>query len=371
MVIGKGLRMKKFVKPLLCGMAVMVLAAGCSKKQENEGTTAAESASESESGSSETEASVPVDLGKVISLGSYTGLEVTRMSTEVSDEELDARINGILAANPEYIAVTDRAAKNGDIVDIDYVGMKDGEAFEGGTAQGYKLELGSHSFIDGFEEGLVGVRVGDERSLNLTFPEQYHSEELAGQDVVFDVTVNGIEEKKEAVLDDNFVQRMSDFSTVDEFKADTMADIQAEKEQMADQQVENDVLNAAVENSEFDVNTAAVDEQYENQMGYLTSMIGMYGMTLEDYAAANEMTVDNFEKELRNSVEMSIKQQLLVEAVAEKENFQVEEADRELVAKEYGMDVKTLQDTYGEEPVDKTAMMYKVVMFLKDNAVVK
>ncbi|MCI9106289.1 MAG: trigger factor [Lachnospiraceae bacterium] len=364
--------MRKLIKPFLCGMMVMVLVTGCSKKQGVEETTVAESQEETSEGAlAGEEQTTAVDLGEVTSLGEYKGLEITRMSTEVSEEELDVRIQSILDANPEYVTITDRAAKNGDIVDIDYVGMKDGVAFEGGTAQGYKLELGSHSFIDGFEEGLIGVKTGDERSLNLTFPEQYHSEELAGQAVVFDVTVNGIEEKKEAVLDNNFVQRMSDFSTVDEFKADTMADMQAEKEQQADQQLENDVFQAAVENCEFDLNQTAVDNQYNNQLSYYNSMVSMYGMELADYVSMFGMTEEQFQEDLLKSAEISIKQQLLVKAIAEKEGFQIEEADREIVAEQYGMDVKTLQDTYGEEAVDTTAMMYKVVNFLKDNADVK
>ena len=157
---------------------------------------------------------------EVTKLGNYKGVEVKRESTEVTDEEVDQKIQSILDANPEYVEITDSPAQNGDTVDIDYVGMKDGVAFDGGTAQGYKLELGSGTFIDGFEDGLVGASVGQELSLNLTFPENYGNSDLAGQAVVFDVTVNAIEEKKDAVLDDNFVQRVSDFKTVDEFRAD-------------------------------------------------------------------------------------------------------------------------------------------------------
>ena len=364
--------MRRLVKPLLCGMMVMALVAGCSKKQETKETAATESPAEtSEADSAEGGPEADVDLGEVTSLGEYKGLEVTRLSTDVTDEELDARIQSILDANPEYVAITDRAAKNGDIVDIDYVGLRDGVAFDGGTAQGYKLELGSHSFIDGFEEGLVGAKTGEERSLNLTFPKQYHSEELAGQAVVFEVTVNGIEEKKDAVLDDNFVQRMSDFGTVDEFKEDTLADMQKEKEEQADRQLEDDIFLAAVENSEFALNQEAVDNQYNNQLSYYESMVGMYGMDLASYVSMFDMTEEEFKEDLRKSAETSIKQQLLVEAIAEKEGFQVEDADREIVAGQYGMDVKTLQETYGEEAVDSTAMMFKVVNFLKDNAKVK
>ncbi len=365
--------MKKFIKPLLCGMVITALLAGCSKKQDN---GASESPSETTAGTAEessqkAEAADPADYGVVTELGEYKGLEVIRASAEVTDEELDARIQSILDANPEYIEITDRAAKNGDIVDIDYVGMKDGVAFDGGTAQGYKLELGSGSFIDGFEEGLIGARIGEERSLNLTFPEQYHSEELAGQAVVFDVTVNGIEEKKAAVLDDSFVERMSDFTTVEEFKADVRTDMELEKLELADQQLENDVFLAAVDNSRFSLNEEVVDEQYNQQMEYMSSMAQMYGMTMDDYAAMAGLSVEEMEKELRDNVETSIKVQLLVNAIAEKEGLQVEDSDREELAQMYYMSVEELQEAYGEDAVDQVALSNKVQTLLKDNAVIK
>ena len=362
--------MKKLVKPLLCGMAVMMLASGCAKKQGDGETSLAESPTETSADSS-SEAETEADLGEITVLGEYKGLEVTRMSTDVSDEELEERIQSILDANPEYVAVTDRAAKDGDILDIDYEGKKDGVAFDGGTAQGYKLELGSDTFIDGFEDGLIGAKAGETRSLNLTFPEQYDSQELAGQAVVFDVTVNGIEEKRDAVLDLNFVQRMTDFNSVDEFRADTLADLELEKMEMAEQQLGNDVFIAATDNSQFRLNEKLVEEQYENQISYLTAMAQIYGMTIEDYAAMSDMTKEEMEKEIRNSVETSMKVQLLVKAIAEKENLQVEDADREEVARMNFTTVEELQEMYGETAVNNAAMSNKVEAFLKDNASIK
>lgn len=362
--------MKKLVKPLLCGMAVMVLASGCAKKQGDGDTSQAESPTETSADSS-SEAETEANLGEITVLGEYKGLEVTRMSTDVSDEELEERIQSILDANPEYVAVTDRAAKDGDILDIDYEGKKDGVAFDGGTAQGYKLELGSDTFIDGFEDGLIGAKAGEKRSLNLTFPEQYGSQELAGQAVVFDVTVNGIEEKRDAVLDLNFVQRMTDFNSVDEFRADTLADLELEKMEMAEQQLGNDVFIAATDNSQFRLNEKLVEEQYENQISYLTAMAQIYGMTIEDYAAMSDMTKEEMEKEIRNNVETSMKVQLLVKAIAEKENLQVEDADREEVARMNFTTVEELQEMYGETAVDNAAMSNKVEAFLKDNASIK
>lgn len=351
--------MKKFVKMTLCGLAVMTTLAGCAKKD----------AEVAETSAAETEEIV--DKGEISKLGQYKGVEVTKISTEVTDEELEASIQSILRANPEYIEITDRKAQDGDIVNIDYVGMKDGEAFEGGTAEGYDLELGSNIFIEGFEDGLIGAETGAEVSLDLTFPENYVNAELAGQAVVFDVTVNAIKEKKEAVLDDSFVQRISDFTTVDEFRADTLADLQESKESRAEQQIEKDALLAAMNNSEYNLNQAAVDQQYDQQLSYYNSMSQMYGMTMADYAAMLGMTEDEFKAELKIASENAIKQQLLVEAIAEKEGFQVEDADREAIAEQYGTDLKTLQDTYGEEAVDETANIYKVVNFIKENAVVK
>ena len=362
--------MKKLVKPLLCGMVVMMLASGCAKKQGDGETSLAESPTETSADSS-SEAETEADLGEITVLGEYKGLEVTRMSTDVSDEELEERIQSILDANPEYVAVTDRAAKDGDILDIDYEGKKDGVAFDGGTAQGYKLELGSDTFIDGFEDGLIGAKAGEKRSLNLTFPEQYDSQELAGQAVVFDVTVNGIEEKRDAVLDLNFVQRMTDFNSVDEFRADTLADLELEKMEMAEQQLGNDVFIAATDNSQFRLNEKLVEEQYENQISYLTAMAQIYGMTIEDYAAMSDMTKEEMEKEIRNSVETSMKVQLLVKAIAEKENLQVEDADREEVARMNFTTVEELQEMYGETAVNNAAMSNKVEAFLKDNASIK
>ena len=353
--------MKKNVRLILCCAAVVMLAAGCGKKSDTtETTTAAET----------TEAEI-TDKGEVTKLGQYKGIEVTKEDTTVTDAELDQRIASILQANPEITEITDRSAQNGDTVNIDYVGMKDGVAFDGGTAEGYDLELGSDAFIDGFEDGLIGANVGEERSLNLTFPEDYGNADLAGQAVVFDVTVNKIEEKKNAILDDAFVQRVSDFSTVDEFKADTMAALQEEKEQSAAQQVEDDAFAAAVDNSEYSLNEAAVEQQYNNQLAYYENMFSSYGFTMESYAEMIGQTEDEFKETLHTAAENAIKQQLLIDAVAEKEGLIVEDADRESLAENYGTDLKTLQDTYGEDMVDQTALIYKVVEFIGSNAVVK
>lgn len=354
--------MRKHVRLTLCCAAAVLLAAGCGKKSastEETTTTVAESEAEI------------TDKGEITTLGQYKGIEVTKQDTTVTDAELDQRIASILKANPEVIEITDRPAESGDTVNIDYVGMKDGVAFDGGTAEGYDLELGSGTFIDGFEDGLIGASTGDELSLNLTFPENYGNSDLAGQAVVFDVTVNKIEQKKDAILDDAFVQRVSDFSTVDEFRANTLETMQSEKEQSAAQQVEDDAFEAAVNNSEYSLNEAAVEQQYNNQLTYYENMFSSYGFTMESYAEMIGQTEDEFKETLHTAAETAIKQQLLIKAVAEKEGITIDDADRESLAEQYGTDVQTLQDTYGEDMVDETALIYKVVEFIGDNAVVK
>ena len=308
-----------------------------------------------------------------VSVSGYKGIEIDKVDvdTDISDEDVENEINSVLEENATDKEVTGRAAQLGDTADINYVGKVDGQEFDGGSADNYPLELGSGSFIDGFEEGLVGAEAGSELSLNLTFPEDYFNADLAGQEVVFDVTVNSIEEKKEAVLDDNFVQRMSDFTTVDEFKADTLADMEQEKETMAENQLEYDAFMAALDNSEFELNEEAVEQQYEAQLNYYTSMVQMYGMTMDDYVAVFGMTMDDFQKELRTAAENALKQELLVDAVAEEEKLEVTDEDRQKVADQYGTDIQNMKDTYGEEALDRTALVYKVQALVKDNAVVK
>lgn len=356
--------MKKYVKLTLCGLATMAVVTGCSKKEETAETTAA-------AAEAETRAEI-TDFGKIVKLGDYKGVEVTRIDTTVTDEAVDLRIDSILKANPEYITVTDRAAQDGDVVDIDFVGLKDGEAFEGGTSEGYKLELGSGSFIDGFEDGLIGAEIGQELSLNLTFPENYGAADLAGQDVVFEVTVNGIEEVKEAVLDEAFVERISDFSTVEDFRADILSSMQEEQEKLAEQHIESDAYFAALNNSEYELNQDAVDQYYADQMEYHNAIAQMYGFSLADYASMLYGKDEaGFEAYVQESAENAVKEQLLIDAIAEAEQLAIEDADIEAVAERLNLDVETLKSSYGEEQTNEYAMFFKVVDLIKDNAVVK
>lgn len=361
--------MKKYVKLTLCGLAALAVVTGCSKKEEKaETTTAAETVAATAS-----EAEEITDYGKLLKLGTYKGVEVTKMDTTVTDEEVENQIQSTLRSNPEYIEITDRAAQDGDRVDIDFVGKLDGEAFDGGSAEGYKLVLGSHSFIDGFEDGLVGAEVGQKLDLNLTFPENYGSAELAGQDVVFEVTVNGIEEVKDAVLDDAFVQRVSDFTNVDEYRADVRSRLESAKEQMAEQQIENDAYFAALGNSEYELNEDAVNQYFEDQMNYHNSISSMYGFSsVEDYAATvYQMDNETFENYVKESAENAVKEKLMMEEIIKAENLTADDADIEEVAAKLGMDADTLKNSYGEDKAKEYALFFQILELIKENAVVK
>lgn len=354
--------MKNLKRWMVCSLAAVALMAGCSKKTTEPETTEA----------TPSDASEELDMGAVTKLGTYIGVQVTKMSTEVTDEELEEEIQSILAANPERIAVTDRPAALGDIVNIDFVGLLDGVAFEGGTSDDYELKLGSNSFIEGFEEGLVGAGTGAELSLNLTFPENYHSADLAGKDVVFDVTVNRIETEKEAVLDNNFVQRMSDFNTVDEFKADTLATMEADKETEAEQQIKDDAITAAIDNSEFTVNEISLEQLCDDEIEYYRTMYPQsYGVEFSDYLTMIGQTEEQFREDLMSSLRKSFEWEMLVDAIAEKEGLAVGTGELESLAAQYGVTVDELNTQYGEEAVTGAAKKNMVYSLIVDNAVVR
>lgn len=351
--------MKSVSKVCILGMAAMLLLAGCST---------AKSAPADDASTSSNAAPRGARKGS-IKLGQYKGVEIGKYSYDVTDEELDQQIQSIMAANPSYVEV-DRAAELGDTVNVDYVGKKDGVAFKGGTSSDFDLELGSHTFIDGFEDGLVGHKAGDKVSLDLTFPEEYpQSPELAGAAVVFDVTVNSVKEKRDAELNDEFVQGISDFKTVDEFKEDTKKDLADNKKMGIDQQKAYEALQAVVANSKIVCSQKDLDEAYNNQVSYYTNMASSYGMTLEDMAPMLGGDMESFYAELQKYAQQAVEQKMVVDAVAKKEKMKVTDADRKALAAEYQTDMMTLINQAGKENVDEAAITRKVGQFLADNAV--
>lgn len=357
--------MKKVLRMGICGLMAAMLMTGCSSKEaEKTETTAAEAAVET------TEAVQVVKAGEEsVVLGEYKGLKYTPLSTEVTDEQVEAEMQALVDANPIVMEV-ERAAQEGDIVNIDYVGKKDDVAFDGGTASGYNLELGSGNFIDGFEDGLIGVSKGDTVSLNLTFPEDYFSEELAGADVVFEVTVNAVKESVPATLSDSFVAQFTDYTTVEEYRQGTRAEMEEYMQSMAENQKKNDVFLAVMNNAQVAVSEDDVNQYYEDQLAVYENQASAYGLDLETLVSYYGMDLESFKADLNEMAKEAVKQNYIIQAIADAEGITIEDGDREDLAAMFGYEsVDVMIEATSEQIVDNYIRAEKVVEFLAENAV--
>ena len=350
--------MKKTAKVWAYGLMAAMLLAGCS------GETQDESAAAGSSAEAVTDAS-----GTTVVLGTYKGVTYTPMSTEITDEQVEAEMQALVDANP-VISEVDRAAEDGDIVNIDYVGMKDGEPFDGGSDDGFDLTLGSNRFIDGFEEGLIGAVKGQELSLNLTFPEDYGSEELAGQAVVFDVTVNAVKESVPAVLDDDFVKEYTDYETVDAYREATRENLESYAEASALVDMQNQVFSKVMDEAQVTVTDEAVQDYYDDQMAGYQTQAETLGIDLETMVSFYGMDMETFEEQLREMSEEATRQNAVIRAIADAEGMTVSDEDMEQTASDLGYeDVDAMLETAGQDVVDNYILAQKVINFLTDNAV--
>lgn len=310
----------------------------------------------------------PADYGKVNKLGNYKGLEVTLGDATVADEDVENEIQAALQSASVFESV-DREARLGDTVNIDYAGKKDGVAFDGGTAQGYDLGLGSGTFIDGFEDGLVGAKKGDVRDLNLTFPEEYQAPELAGQDVVFTVTVNDVKERKMPELTDEWVEEYTggECSTVDEFKKDLRGKLEEYKMQDAEATAQNQLVSQIIESSEFEPTVEAIEYEYQTMIGMYDQYAAVSGMTTDEYLEAYGVDPQAMKIQLSYYAEEAVKQRLMEDAIIEAEGLAVSDADREALAGAYGYSVDDMQSIYGDQFEDY-ARSYMVVRYIYDQA---
>ena len=336
-----------------------MLASGCGKGQ-NEETASQEETAES------TEISGQVELGQ------YKGVEIEKADRTVTDEEVQDAVTSRLEANPDLVEV-DRPAQNGDTVNIDFVGLHDGVAFDGGTAEGYDLVLGSGSFIDGFEDGLVGAVKGQELSLELTFPDPYQNNpDLAGEDVVFDVTVNRVEESHTPELNDAFVQRISDFDTVDAWEADLRSQLEEAKAQQADTQEENELFDAVVANATFTGIDSSVEAEYERLTEQNENLLALQGVTLDQYLSIFGVDQATYEESMHNQADYNVKLELVLQAVFDQENLEIGDEARQAVAEANGVeDFDSVIDLAGETDAERFARNWTAMKFLKDNAVYK
>lgn len=302
-----------------------------------------------------------------VELADYKGLELTKEVEEVTEED----IQSAMEETQLLLKTADAVVADGDIAVIDFVGKKDGVAFDGGTAENYELEIGSGSFIDGFEDGLIGVKKGETVDLNLTFPEDYQSTELAGQDVVFTVTVHSI--KRVPELSDAWLAANTDYATLADYKEATKQELEETAEETAQQNMIQTALDDVIENSTVKKYYKSLIEdgetQYEN---YVNTYASYFGQTLDEFLEAQSMTTEDYEETKKSQGEMYAKSAMVIFAIAEDAGLGEEDEgyQKELneLAEAYGMDADTLKSAYGEELVNISVMPQYVMNYMIENS---
>ena len=313
-----------------------------------------------------------------VTLGEYKGIEVEKKTAEVTDEELQAEIDKVRESNSRMITVDDRAVQDGDITTIDFEGFVDGEPFEGGKGEDYPLTIGSHSFIDNFEEQLIGKNIGEETEVNVTFPEQYQAEELQGKPAVFKVTIKEIKVKELPELDDDFAQDVSEFDTVDEYKEDLKKKLLENKEAALKREKEEDVVGKIIENATMEIPDPMVDTQVRQMVQEFSQRIQSQGLSLQQYMQFTGMTPESLTSELQPQALKRIQSRLVLEAVVAAENIETsdEELEKEIekMAEMYQMEADKLKELVGEEEKKQIALdlaVQKAVELVVDAAVEK
>lgn len=292
-----------------------------------------------------------------VKLGEYKGLKVDKVSTRVTQKEVEAEIEKERERNGRMVEVTDRAVQDKDQIVMDFEGFIDGEAFEGGKGEKYPLTIGSGAFIPGFEEQLVGVEIGKEVEVKVTFPKDYHATELAGKDAVFKCTVHEIKEKELPELDDEFASEVSEFDTLDAYKADVKAKIKERKAEDGKRKKEEQAIEKAIENAEMDIPEAMIETQARQLADDFAMRIRQQGLTLEQYFQFTGLDEDKMMEELKPQAEKKIKIRLVLEAVAKAEDIQVsdERLEEEFakMAETYQMEVDKIKEFMGDSEIDR------------------
>ena len=310
-----------------------------------------------------------------VTLGEYKGVEVKREHTLVTEDEVNAEIEKERNKQAAEVSVEDRAVAEGDTVNLDYSGSVDGVKFAGGTAEAQTLKIGSHTFIPGFEEQMVGMNIGEEKDLEVTFPQEYHAEELAGKKAVFHVKVNGITETQLPALDDDFAKDISEFDTLDEYKADVRAKLEAQAAERDNNAFTNAVIEKVMENATVEIPEAMVERQIDSMVRNFEARLAQQGLKLADFIKYMGQDEKSFRNQYREQAEKSVRANLVLEAVENAENFEAteEEIDAEIAkfAGQVGQDVENLKKnlTEGDREYFKADVIRdKAVKFLCDNA---
>ena len=298
-----------------------------------------------------------VAVKPAVTLGEYKGIQVEKAPVEVTEEEIQAEVDKEREANSRTVTVEDRAVQKGDIATIDFEGFVDGVAFDGGKGENYDLEIGSNTFIPGFEDQLVGAEIGKELDVNVTFPEEYGAKELAGKAAVFKCKVNGIKVKELPAVDDEFAQEVSEFDTLDEYKADIKAKLLKEKEDEAARAKEDAVIGKIIEGAKMEIPDAMVEYQTHQMLDEFAQRIQSQGISLDQYFQFTGLTEEKYMEEMKPRALQNIQSRLVLEAVAQAENLVAEEADIEEEIKKmadmYKMEADKIKELLGERQMEE------------------
>ena len=313
-----------------------------------------------------------------VKLGEYKGIEVDKIDYTVTDEDVDKDIEATQMKNARLITVDDRAIESGDIAVIDFEGFSDGVAFDGGKGEGYELEIGSNTFIPGFEDQLIGAETGADVEVNVTFPEEYHADNLAGKDAVFKVKVNEIKKRELPELDDDFASEVSEFDTMKEFREDVRKRLEEAAENKAKSETENAIIDKVIENAEFEIPEAMKEAQIDNIIRDFAQRLSYQGMTLEMYMQYTGQTEETFRAQFGEQAEKQISGSLVLEAIQKAEGIEAgpEELELHLVdmSKKYNMELDKLKEALGDaekENIKKELEIQKTIDMIVNHASVK
>ena len=314
---------------------------------------------------------VTVTVKPEVTVKDYKGIKAEKVVETMMAAEVNAEIERMRERNSRLTNV-ERAAKNGDTALIDFEGFKDGVAFEGGKGNNFPLSLGSGQFIPGFEEQIVGHVANDEFDVNVTFPEDYHAEDLKGQPVVFKVKLNAVQEKEVPALDDEFVKDVSEFDTVAELKKDVKAKLQKQADEKAQNDVENDLISAVIENMEGEIPECMFEHKVDEMVNDFNYRLQSQGMNMELYLHYTGATMEEFRATFRDPAERQVKIRLALEKIAEVENIVASEedvnAEYEKLAKNYGIPVEKVKGVLPASEIEKDVVVNKAIDLVRDSA---
>ena len=318
---------------------------------------------------------VNVEVKPEFELGNYKGIEITKVDHNVTEEEVEATLQEMLNKNARLVSVEDRAIENGDTAVIDFEGFESGVAFEGGKGENYSLVIGSNTFIPGFEDQLLGKKAGEEVEVNVTFPVEYHAENLAGKAVVFNVKVNDVKVKELPNLDDEFAKDTSEFETLEELKSDVRSNLEKEAEAKAKNEMRNSLVEKVSANTEVEIPTVMVEQQIDNMLMELNYQLQYQGLNLQQLLSMTGRDVAELREERKADAQKLVKSSLVLEAIAKAENIEVSEeeltAELTKMASMYNMDVEKIKSSLREndiEDIKGQVKIRKTIDLLMDNA---